>query len=190
MSAAENWYMGSEQMSDEEQISTSRFKDLLAHLAGTVVIITTRDAAGQVWGFTATSFCSLSLEPPLVLFCLAHSADCHAAFVTANHFAVSILAADQAGISQRFAEKDSAKYEGVRFELGELGMPRVPGALAWLECRLHATHPGGDHTIAIGMVERGNLGAVGELDDAHAGALPLLYYNRGYGTFRKEEGMP
>src|SRR5579872_584792 len=107
-----------ERMGDEAAITTERYKDLLAHLAGAVAVVTTRDAAGQVWGFTASSFCSLSLDPPLVLFCLAHSADCYAAFTVADSFAISMLTAQQAEISQRFAMKGSAKYEGVRFVEG------------------------------------------------------------------------
>lgn len=176
-------------VSDERAITTARYKELLAHLAGAVAIITTSDAAGQVWGFTASSFCSLSLDPPLVLFCLAHTADCHAAFLAADRFAVSILAAHQAELSQRFAMKGNAKYEGVPFVVGELGMPLVPDALVWLECTPQATYPGGDHTIVVGQVERGASGGPGGPGAPDGGRLPLLYYHRGYGTFAKDEGQ-
>jgi flavin reductase ActVB len=176
-----------EQMGGEAIITTMRYKDLLAHLAGAVAVGTTRDAAGQVWGFTASSFCSLSLDPPLVLFCLAHSADCHAAFTAADSFAISILTAQQAEVSQRFAVKGNAKYTGVRFVEGELDMPLIPGALAWLECRAYATYPGGDHTIVVGQVAHGGMGEKGASND---GARPLLYYDRTYGTFTKDGGGP
>lgn len=163
---------------DEGAISAERYKDLLAHIAGAVAVITTRDASRRNWGFTASSFCSLSLEPPLVLFCLSQDADCAAAFATAGCFAVSILTARQVDISERFAGKGESKYTGVSFATGPLGLPLLPGALAWLECRVVARYPGGDHTIVVGQVERGDI--EGDSDgDTH----PLLYYKRGYGTF-------
>jgi flavin reductase ActVB len=171
--------VGTPQVRNEWTMTAERYKDLLAHLAGAIAVITTRDTVGLVWGFTASSFCSLSLDPPLVLFCLAESADCHAAFATADHFGVSILAAHQAELSQRFAMKGTGKYEDVRFVEGEMGMPLLPGALVWLECSVHTTYPGGDHTIVIGQVERGS-GSV----SSHA-EQPLLYYDRTYGTFTK-----
>lgn len=175
---------GARQASESAAITAERFKELLAHLAGAVVVITTRDADGHVWGFTASSFCSLSLDPPLVLFCLEQSADCHAAFMAADSFAVSMLAAHQVELSQRFAMKGSIKYEGVRLVEGALGMPLISGALVWLECVVYARYPGGDHTIVVGRVESGDVNAL------DAGARPLLYYNRAYGGFAPREAEP
>ncbi|MGH2514041.1 MAG: flavin reductase family protein [Ktedonobacterales bacterium] len=170
----------------DDVITTERYKDLLAQLAGAVAVITTRDAEALNWGFTASSFCSLSLEPPLVLFCLSHDADCAAAFAATGNFAVSILTARQVELSQRFAGKGDAKYAGVRFATGALGMPLLPGALVWLECRVVARYPGGDHTIVVGQVERGDMAPA---DGDGGGAGPLLYYDRGYGAFTTGEGV-
>jgi flavin reductase ActVB len=158
-------------------IALQDFKQTLAHLAGAVTVITTCDAHGQPWGFTATAFCSLSLDPPLVLCCLSHIADCYKVFVHGNRFAVNILSAQQRDLSQRFASKGAAKYRGIRFEAGKLGLPLLPGALASLECATYAIYPGGDHSILVGLVEHG-VSAEGSRTEN-----PLLYYTQAYGTF-------
>ncbi|HEU5228858.1 MAG TPA: flavin reductase family protein [Ktedonobacteraceae bacterium] len=158
-------------------ISASDFKSVQSHLAGAVTIITTRDAEGQPWGLTATSFCSLSLDPPLVLFCLATSADCYNAFINSHHFAVNILASQQRELSDRFATKNIAKFEGVQYIEGKTGSPLLPDSLAHLECSVQAIHPGGDHVIVIGLAECGCPGT------AEHRASPLLYYTREYGTY-------
>src|SRR5437879_11077932 len=96
--------------------STNTFKLVQAHLTGAVTIITTRDADEQPRGFTATSFCGLSLDPPLVLFGLATSADSYDAFVNGSYFAVNILSSQQSDLSQCFATKGSIKYQSIEFE--------------------------------------------------------------------------
>lgn len=157
--------------------SAHDFKLVQAHLAGAVTIITTSDTEGQPRGFTATSFCSLSLEPPLVLFCLNIAADSYHTFVNGNSFAVNILSAQQRDLSQRFATKGDTKYQGILFEQGQMGSPLLPHCLAYLECSIYAIYPGGDHHIIVGLVRYGQLGL--ERHDTQ----PLLYYTRTYGTF-------
>ncbi len=166
-------------------VSAERYKELLSHVAGGVAIITTggpsppSGADGRAWAFTAISYCGVSLDPPLVLFCLEQSADCHEAFLAADRFAINILAADQQAVAQRFAMKGDAKYEGFHFEPGKMGLPLVPGALAAIECRVQSIAPGGDHSIFIGLVESGRT------PDPHSAAdtpHPLAYYSRAYGT--------
>src|SRR5581483_6505763 len=163
-------------------VSVSDFKLVQAHLAGAVTVITTQDAEGNPKGFTATSFCSLSLKPPLVLFCLDHSADSYHAFVHGRCFAVNILSAQQRGISQLFATKGHAKYQCVEFERGQTGAPLLPDCLAYLECSIQAIYPGGDHCIIVGLVMHG------QLDLHQRNAQPLLYYTRTYGTFTEHDG--
>lgn len=154
-------------------VSATDFKQLQSHLTGGVTIITTHDNEGQPWGFTASSFCSLSLDPPLVLFCLGNSADCYPAFTQSNCFAVNILSAEQSELSQRFARKGREKYTATRFAKGALGLPLIEEALAQLECSVQAIYPGGDHVIVVGQVE-GGISREGQ---------PLLYYARSYGVF-------
>jgi len=158
-------------------ISSQDFKETLAHLAGAVTVITTCDVEGQPRGFTATSFCSVSLEPPLVLCCLSTDADCYAAFADARYFAVNILTKQQEAESQRFAFSGSEKYRGVAFERGQTGMPLLANSLATLECSLYAKYPGGDHIIILGLVEHGNI------TSSEEAGKPLLYYAHQYGTF-------
>jgi flavin reductase ActVB len=162
-------------------IALQDFKQTLSHLTGAVTVVTTCDVAGRTWGFTATSLCSLSLEPPLVLCCLSRAADCYQAFIDGRAFAINILSERQSDLSQRFATKGPAKYHGVQFEIGRYGQPVLPGALAVLECSLYGIYPGGDHSIIVGLVEHGY--------QQHTGSLtgPLLYYARTYGTFK---GVP
>ncbi len=158
-------------------ITAENFKALMAHLAGAVTIITTRDADGQIWGFTASSVCSVSLEPPLVLFCLDYTADCYPAFQESNIFAINFLSSEQSDLSALFAMKGSAKYRETPFTEGAFALPLLPGALAHLECSVYARYPGGDHTIIVGQVEGGAQA------EAEATLQPLLYYARAYGTF-------
>ncbi len=157
--------------------SAHDFKLVQAYLAGAVTIITTSNGEGQPRGFTATSFCSLSLDPPLVLFCLNTSADCYQAFLHNGHFAVNMLAEHQRDLSQQFATRGQAKYEGSTFFQGQLGIPLLADCLAYLECSIYATYPGGDHRIILGLVEHVYPGP------CQSDARPLLYYSRSYGTF-------
>ncbi|HEY7350947.1 MAG TPA: flavin reductase family protein [Ktedonobacterales bacterium] len=158
-------------------ITPETFKALLAHLAGAVTIITTRGADGQIWGFTASSVCSVSLEPPLVLFCLEHTADCHPAFLESSVFAINFLSSEQSGLSALFAMKGAVKYRETPFTEGAFHLPLLPGALVHLECSVYARYPGGDHTIIVGQVEGGSQ------TTAQDSLQPLLYYARSYGTF-------
>jgi flavin reductase ActVB len=160
-------------------IPPETFKALLAQLAGPVTIITTRDVNSHVWGFTASSVCSVSLEPPLVLFCLEHSADCYPAFLESSAFAINMLASEQSDLSALFAMKGSDKYRETPFIEGTFDVPLLPGALAHLECSVYAKYPGGDHTIFVGQVEDGTQAA------AKPASPPLLYHARSYGTFAR-----
>jgi flavin reductase ActVB len=158
-------------------IGSQDFKRAMTRLAGAVSVITTCDEQGQPWGFTASAFCSLSLEPPLVLFCLSEDADCYQAFVRARFFAIHLLSEQQRDLAQLFASKGQAKYQETTFVPGKLNLPLLPGSLVTLECSRLNAYPGGDHSIFTGLVEYGKLA---ETDPA---ARPLLYYAHTYGTF-------
>lgn len=114
--------------------------------------MTTRDWTGTPWGFTASSFCSLSADPPQVLVCLANDADCYPAFRDGDAFAVNVLAAHQEDIARRFATKGADKFEPGGFRPGARGLPVLDGAVAVLECEVANRFPGGDHTILVGTV--------------------------------------
>lgn len=144
------------------------FRDAMSRFASGVTIVTTRDAGGEPRGFTASAFCSLSVDPPMVLLCVGKEADSHPAFVAAEGFTVSILRPEHRDLALHFAAKGDDKFAGDPLDDGVLGMPVVADALAIVECRAADVFPGGDHTIVTGVVEHVRLG-LGE---------PLLHYRR------------
>ena len=146
------------------------FRGALAQFASGVTVVTTRDAAGRLLGLTASSFCSVSLEPPLVLVCVGHGCDANPGFVESRTFGVSVLAEDQERLSQLFSCSGPAKFEGLALVQGPHGIPLLPDTLARMECRVTAAHPAGDHTIYVGEVI---------WLDVSPGR-PLVYHHSGY----------
>ncbi|MFF5707402.1 flavin reductase family protein [Streptomyces sp. NPDC012794] len=144
------------------------FARTMARVPTPVTVVTTVDQAGQRWGFTASSFSSLSLDPPLVLVCPAKTASCHEAFITGDRFLVNVLAAEHADIASSFARSGHDKFAGSPMEPCEFGLPGLPDATARIACTLHDVLDGGDHSILVGRVESVSTG----------GAEPLVYYNR------------
>lgn len=161
------------------------FRRVLGHFASGVTVVTAWDPQGRPAGLTASAFTSVSLAPPLVLVCVAHSAQSFAALRASDHFAVNILASGQEAVSNRFASSAAPngweKFEGVAYKPGALGLPVLEGALAHLECSTVHAYPGGDHTIFVGRVEAAGCQAEG-------GAEPLLYYRGGYGRIHSPGG--
>lgn len=145
-------------------------RDAFARWASGVAVVTTADAEGRYRGFTASSFSSVSLAPPLVLVCLDRGAECLEAFARSDGFAVHVLRRDQRDLAARFARRGGDKFAGTRVSLSADGVPLLPLGLARLECRTERRVPAGDHVILIGEVRRAEA-ADGE---------PLLYYRRGY----------
>ena len=126
----------------------------LGQYATGVAVVTTLDAEGRPAGLTVNSFASVSLDPPLVLWSLAQTSACMQAFKSCHHFAVNVLAVDQVELSNRFALAGYDKFGGIVWTPGLDGVPLLDGCCARFECRSHARHPGGDHVIFIGRVER------------------------------------
>ncbi|MGW0793022.1 flavin reductase family protein [Streptomyces sp. NPDC002911] len=149
-------------------IEPAEFARAMAHVPTPVTVVTTVDASGRRWGFTAGSFTSLSLQPPLVLVCPAKSASCHNSLVTADRFMVNVLAADQADVAAGFARTGRDKFADSPMEPCEFGLPGLRTAAARLACVLHEVLDGGDHSILVGRVEAVWAG----------GAEPLIYHNR------------
>jgi flavin reductase (DIM6/NTAB) family NADH-FMN oxidoreductase RutF len=119
-----------------------------------VTIITTRNAAGDLFGLTANSFTSLSLDPPLVLWSQSRLAASYPAFAEATHFGVNVLGGEHRDLSLRFARPHPDKFGGIDYTLGRYGVPLITGAAAHFECRREERHEGGDHVIFVGRVER------------------------------------
>jgi flavin reductase ActVB len=159
-------------------VDLSTFKRAMGSFPSGVVIAITRDAGGEPWGFTASSFSSVSLDPPLVLLCLGKSAECHAAFAAAVHFSVSILAAGDEALATRFATRGASKFQGDGLVVAEHGLPLVRDAVASLVCRKFANHDCGDHTVIVGEVLSVCLAPAGD---------SMVYYRGHYGQFTSRE---
>lgn len=160
------------------------FKRVLSHWASGVTVMTTRDGQGRPVGLTASAFASVSLSPPLILVCVAQSAQSLPALQASAGFAVNILAQGQEAISNRFASSVGSaheKFDGIAHKPGSLGYPLLNGALAHLECATVHAYAGGDHTIFVGQVEAGEI--AGETT-----AEALLYYRGRYGGLRPPAG--
>ncbi len=122
-------------------------------------------------GVTVSSFNSVSLQPPLVLFSIGHDSTSLDALRSASGYAVNVLAASQEDISNRFARAGGDKWGEMTYELGYEGSPLIEGALAHFECRPHAVYDGGDHDIFVGEV-------VGHRHNPGEG--PLVFFSGGY----------
>jgi flavin reductase (DIM6/NTAB) family NADH-FMN oxidoreductase RutF len=135
-------------------LDTRAFRSALGMFATGVTVITTRSERGEYAGFTANSFNSVSLDPPLVLWSLSLYSPNLPLFQNCSHYAINVLAADQVELSQRFAAPAIDRFAGVEFSPGLGGAPLLPGCCAWFECRNEARHAGGDHIIFVGLVEK------------------------------------
>jgi flavin reductase ActVB len=146
------------------------FREAMTRFASGVTIVTTADTDGRWSGFTASAFSSLSLDPPLVLVCLAQDADSHPVFVAAPAYIVNVLGQHHEPLALHFARKGVDKFAGGEFRHGRAdGLPVLEDALVSLKCRAHATYEGGDHTILIGQVEYAVV---------RRGGAPALHYDR------------
>ena len=148
------------------------FRDTVGCFATGITIITTIEADGTPIGLTANSFASLSLDPPMVLFCLDYKVASFDAFQAGGNFAVNILSTTQQDLSNRFAKSGSEKWDGVTFDTWDTGSPILPDCLANMECKVSSINEGGDHVIVIGRVVR--------MERAQSDVMPLLYYRGGY----------
>jgi flavin reductase ActVB len=155
------------------------FRDALGAFPSGVTIVSTTDGEGRHWGFTASSFSSVSMDPPLVLVCIANTADSHPAFMKARRYAINILSQGQEDIAMHFARKGVDKFGPHEFRYGtddEPHPPVLPGSMASLVCTAHDVYAAGDHTVLIGRIEAVELGD----------ATPLVYYNRGFRNLELE----
>jgi flavin reductase (DIM6/NTAB) family NADH-FMN oxidoreductase RutF len=157
-------------------INPDLFRQVMSQFATGITIVTTR-AGEEMHGLTANSFCSVSLEPPLVLVCVDKNAQSHDLIAAGRNFAVNILKASQEVLARRFATNNLAaneRFAGIQFRTEVTGAPILLESLGWLDCRLFAAYPGGDHTIYVGEVL-----ALGRKQDDD----PLLYFQSQYQKF-------
>lgn len=160
-------------------VSGDAFRDVMSRWATGVTVVTSRHGE-EIHGMTVNSFSSLTLEPPLVLFCADQSAHTYELVAAGGIFAVNMLHEGQDELSNVFAgrypERDEDRFAGVSYRQAVTGAPILQESLAYLDCRVVASHPQGTHTIFVGAVEAAEL--------LQPDARPLLYFHRRYRQFR------
>ena len=131
-------------------------------------------SVGRPLGLSVNSFTSVSLEPPLVAFCVARGSKTWPLLRDSGTFCVNVLAEDQEALSRTFASPGHDRFLGVGWRPAPSGAPVLAGVLAWIDCTVEAEYEAGDHLIVVGRV--------GELDLVQEGR-PLVFYRGGYGRF-------
>ena len=151
-------------------IDSRTFRQTVGRFVTGVTVIAI-DVDGEIRAMTANSFTSLSLDPPLILFCVAHTSSTWPRIEEAGMFAVNILGEDHEALSNLFAKKGAERFSQTPWRVGVSGAPVLEEAIAYLDCRFEAEYPGGDHKIIVGRV----------LDlDMREGSRPLLFFKGGY----------
>ncbi|MER5184473.1 flavin reductase family protein [Streptomyces sp. NPDC002896] len=156
-------------------VDDAAMREVLSSFCTGVAVITAVEDCRPV-GMAVQSFSSVSLDPPLVCFCPAHTSSTWPRIRRAGRFAVSVLGADQQELCRQFAVTGGDKFAGVAWRAGNNGAPLLDGALAWIECDLAGRLPGGDHTVVLGRVTA--------LAAAPDDTGPLVYFRRTYGRLR------
>ena len=133
-------------------LDTRRFRDALGQFPTGVTIVTTVTAGGERLGMTISSFNSLSLDPPLVLFSIWRKAKSFVAWQQAKHYAINVLSENQEELSNKFARAQREKWIGQTVLAGKSGLPLLPNAMIAFECEAYGRHDGGDHEIFVGRV--------------------------------------
>ena len=154
------------------------FRAVLGRFASGVTVVTTIDAKHACdCGMTVSAFCSLSLDPPLVLFCAEHGSEVRQVLTYHDCFVVNMLSNEQEPLARRFAapEQKQARFDGIGYTRSENGVVILDEVLGHLECRKVRSYEEGDHTVFVGEVERA----------ACRDARPLLYYRGGYAQLER-----
>src|SRR5215472_3031685 len=172
------WHSAQVFMNDQSSVTLQEFRAALGRFASGVTVITVEIGTGDVHGMTASSFCSVSLRPPLVLVCIDHLAETYLHVRERGRFGVSILKENQEALSEFFADPernpDAARRLDIRYSQMKSGMPVVAETLTNLDCTVVQSHAAGDHTIFVAEVKEVMV----------AEGSPLLYFRGRYGACR------
>lgn len=161
-------------------LSQRELRDAFGLFATGVTVVTAVRPNGEPLGVTVNSFASVSLDPPLLLWCLAKSSSTAEAFGVDAPFAVHVLAHQQSELAMHFARRSPNKFEIDRAWRANPMPPHIADALCRFDCRVHAVHPGGDHIIVVGTVLALH---------RHSG-LPLAFHSGHFGSFMADRGSP
>jgi len=157
-----------------EPLTDQALRKMRGYFASGVTVVTTAHA-GQLRGVTVSAFAAVSLDPPLVLVCIANEAESKERIAESGVFAVNILSDEQEFLSERFAARAplvNAHFDSVPYHTAITGAPILDGSIAWYDCHVEAMHGGGDHVVFIGRVEALGFGAEGK--------QPLVYFANHY----------
>ena len=152
---------------------TRAFRSALGSFPTGVAVVTTAASAEHHLGITVNSFTSVSLDPPLVLWCMDKKSDRYHAFTNARSYTVSILGTEHREVSSRLATQGGHSLDGIALKPTTLGPPALADALAIFECEAEAVHQAGDHAILIGRVIHFARAEAGE---------PLVFFRGKYGA--------
>lgn len=158
-----------------EPFDDRKFRSALGNFA-TGVVVATGCRQGQPAGFTAQSFLSLSLNPPLVALCPAKSSGSWPKMRDSGHFCINILAEDQQALGGLFAQSEVDRFAELDWRPGATGSPILAGGLAYIDCDLADEWDAGDHSIAVGQVR--------DMEILNGECGPLLFFRGGYGRFQ------
>lgn len=172
---AKSWHI-QEIISSCLTIEAAHYRRVLGHFATGVTVITA-SYRGKPIGFTANSFCSVSLEPALVSFCADNSSSTWSIIEAAGAFCVNILSEEQKDICSLFAKKGADRFLTTNYHLSASGAPIISGILAWIDCSIVAALPAGDHVIVLGQVRDMEIVSKGN---------PLVFCKGKFGTFKME----
>ena len=136
----------------DQPVASADLRNVMRYYLTGVTIVTLTGPDKKPYGLTVTSFNSVSLSPPLILWSLDNRNDRLPMFQDARGFAVNIMAADQLALCEKFAAADNDRFSNCNWRFGAYGQPLLENALANLECRPWAEYDGGDHTIFVGEV--------------------------------------
>lgn len=153
------------------------FRDALGRFPTGVAVVTASDASRGI-GITVNSFTSVSLDPPLVMWCLDRHSRRFTAFANAPHYTISILGSAHEAVSKRLAKQGEHHLDEVELVPTELGPPALSDALAFFECERYSTHEAGDHAILVGRVVR---------FFTQESGMPLVFFRGQYSALAKEK---
>jgi flavin reductase (DIM6/NTAB) family NADH-FMN oxidoreductase RutF len=160
--------------SDGSSFDSAKYRQVLGHFPTGVTVITAL-LDGAPAGMAVGSFASLSLEPPQVLFCAAHTSSTWPKINQAGSFCVNILSEDQEDVCRVFASKAEDKFAEIGWKRSGTGSPLIEGVMAYIDCDIDSIVPSGDHDVVVGGVR--------DLEVLHEGG-PLLFFRGGYGRFQ------
>ncbi len=158
-------------------VTVADYKNAMARFATGVSLVTTCNQEGNPAGLLISSLSSVSLDPPLILFCLAKKSQLHSVFAKTEFFVVNIFCQKQRETMNLFIKPDEYIWNKISYDLNENQIPVLKENLATVECYVVNRFDGGDHTIYIGQA----------MNVEHGQGQPILYYNRGFGAFNSDQ---